>query len=730
MTLDSVEQLLGTLGEAIREGPAKEQFASLAAWCERNRSPDAATAQRLVEHASKLVAEDNWIETAGALVALDSPAARLVASALLERGGEFASAAAVLDSFSCSYSRPVEAFRLLGQARNLTQCNRHREAVLPLRRAIRLSGAFRTLTAAEKILRRLRAAGAVQSPRQCRLAMLGNATFDFALPVLKAVAFASGIDLTTFRGSYNQHIQEVMDGASGLHEFAPEIIVLALDWRWLALEELVTDPATIIAQKLQEIETIWHSIAAEFHCHIIQHNFAVPELSPFGALSARSGTGKANVIRRLNLALFERSAMRSDVTVLDVDEIASLFGKRAWDDARLWIAAKQYPAPEAAGLLAAHQVSMLRALLGLSAKCLVLDLDNVLWGGIIGEDGIGGIRLGGSAEGEAYIEFQKYIKSLRDRGVILAVCSKNNEADAKAPFVDHPEMVLRLDDIAIFAANWSTKVDNLREIARRLNIGLDSMVFVDDNPVEREHVRRSIPEIEVPEMPADPALYTESLHRELLFETLTITKEDKARANSYKANFEREALQVSAGSLDHFLAGLEMQLELRPFDQPNLPRIVQLINKTNQFNLTTRRMPAEQVEAYAARSENYTQFIRLRDRFGDSGITGVLMASPEGNALMIDVWLMSCRVLGRKVEEAMISAAWNDARAAGFKALLGRYVPTAKNGQVADLYERMGFTFLEQSADGVRSYRAELNRDRLPPAFFQITDSTSAVRVT
>jgi FkbH-like protein len=730
MTLNSVEQFLDTLGQASRAEQPGEKFASLAAWCQRNPSPDAATARRLAAEATRWFAEPDRVGAARALADYDSPASKLIAAALFEGGGEFAPAADVLDSFSCSYSRSVEALRLLAQARNLTQCSRHREAALPLKRAIRLSSAFRTLTAAEKILRRLRAADAVQSPRQCRLAMLGNATFDFALPVLKAVAFAGGIDLATLKGSYNQHVQEVLDGASELHEFAPEITVLALDWRWLALEEPVTDPAAVIAQKLEEIEQIWNSIAANFHCHIIQHNFVVPELSAIGALSSRTSTGRANVIRRLNLALFERSAMRSDVTVLDVDEIASLFGKRAWDDARMWIVAKQYPAPEAAGLLAAHMVALLRALLGISSKCLVLDLDNVLWGGIIGEDGLDGIRLGGSADGEAYVEFQKYVKSLRDRGVILAVCSKNNESDARLPFVDHPEMVLRLDDIAIFTANWSTKVENLHEIARRLNIGLDSMVFVDDNPVERDHVRRSIPEIEVPEMPSDPALYAETLHRELLFETLTITREDAARADSYKANFEREALQHSAPSLDQFLAGLQMQLELRPFDQTNLPRIVQLINKTNQFNLTTRRMTAEQVEAYAARSENFTQFIHLRDRFGNSGITGVLMGSPQGDALMIDLWLMSCRVLGRKVEEAMLSSAWNYSRTAGFKALLGRYAPSPKNGQVADLYERMGFTLLEQSADGERTYRAELNGERMLPEYFVITGYTSAARVT
>ena len=211
-------------------------------------------------------------------------------------------------------------------------------------------------------------------------------------------------------------------------------------------------------------------------------------------------------------------------------------------------------------------------------------------------------------------------------------------------------MVLKLDDISVFVANWSPKTENLREIARKLNIGIDSLVFVDDNPTERELVRKHIPEVEVPELPCDPALYLETLHRGLLFETLTLTSEDKTRAESYRANLNREKLQGSSASLDEFLAGLQMRVELCPFDQPNLPRITQLINKTNQFNLTTQRMTAEQVQAFAATPGNYTQFMHLHDRFGRHGITGVLMASPEGDTLRIGVWLISCRVLGRQVK--------------------------------------------------------------------------------
>jgi FkbH-like protein len=709
---------------------AAEQLSALAAWGMRNATPDAAALQAMCAQAAALAPTCDWSETAAALADHPSAGARWLAASLLEGGRNFNASAAVLDTFSCADARPVEAARLLALARVLLLAGRPGEAVSPLRRSIRLSESYRSLTAAGKLLRALEKTNPVPFARECRVAMLGNATFDFILPVLKTVAFAGGIRLVSFGGAYNQQMQEALDPASALHAFGPEVVILATDWRWLALDEQVADPDAVLAEKLQQIEQMWNALASPLRCHIVQHNFVVPEVSALGALSGRLRRARANLIRRLNLELADRAARRADVTVLDVDEIASLIGKRAWDDPRMWIAAKQYPAAEAIGLLAAHQVALLRALLGLSAKCLVLDLDNTLWGGVIGEDGLDGIRLGGSAEGEAFVEFQRYVKGLRDRGVILAVCSKNNDADARLPFLEHPEMVLQLCDIAVFIANWEPKADNLRAIARQLNLGIESLVLVDDNPVEREQVRRGIPEIEVPEMPSDPALYAQALHRELAFESLSITSEDLGRAQSYRANLDRERLQQSAASLDEFLSSLEMRVELRPFDEPNLPRIAQLINKTNQFNLTTRRMTAEQIRTFAATEGNYTQFLHLRDRFGESGITGVLMAAPQDGALAIVQWLMSCRVLGRRLEEAMLAAVWNAAWRSGLKALVGTYIPTAKNGQVADLYDRTGFASLGPAENGEKTYRAELTAERASPHFFSIDDQTGPARAT
>jgi FkbH-like protein len=612
---------------------------------------------------------------------------------------------------------------LLAFARTLVQSGRASEAIAPLKRAIRLSESYRSLSACAKVLKSVERAGVVRYVRTCRLAMLGNATFDFLLPVMKTVAFASGIELVVYNGAYNQQMQEVLDSSSHLREFKPEVIVLATDWRSLAMPEEAEDAELIVAQKMADITAMWNAVTRQFHCHVIQYNFVIPEVSAYGGLSGRLPGGRDSLIRQLNLQLVQAAASRQDVSILDIEQVASLIGKRVWDDERMWIVAKQYPATEAVGLLAMHEVALLRAILGLSSKCLVLDLDNTLWGGVIGEDGLNGIRLGGGPEGEAFVAFQRYLKALHDRGVILAVCSKNNEAEAKLPFQQHPEMVLRLEDISSFVANWAPKAENLRAIAKQLNIGIDSLVFVDDSPAERDQVSRSIPEIEVVELPADPALYVETLHRDLLFETLALTSEDKARPASYQANCNRKRLRESIKSLEEFLSELQMRIELRQFDLPNLPRVVQLINKTNQFNLTTQRMTAEQVSSFAAFRGNYTQFMHLRDRYGDNGITGVLMASTEGDALSIGIWLISCRVLGRQVEDAMLAGVWNFARASGYKALVGTYIPSAKNQQVANLYDRMGFLLIESGADGKRHYRAELTTERPFPSFMEISDS-------
>nr|WP_279292773.1 HAD-IIIC family phosphatase [Methylobacterium goesingense] len=341
---------------------------------------------------------------------------------------------------------------------------------------------------------------------------------------------------------------------------------------------------------------------------------------------------------------------------------------------------------------------------GLSKKCLVLDLDNTLWGGVVGDDGLGGIVLGqGSAEGEAYVNFQAYARDLSMRGIILAIVSKNDEANALAVFRDHPEMVLRREDIAVFFANWDDKAQNLRRVASALGIGLDALVFVDDNPFERELVRAELPMVAVPELPEDPALYAPLIASAGYFEALSVTAEDRARASYYRSNTERSADVAQAANLPAYLASLAMTLSWRLFDDVGLNRIVQLINKTNQFNLTTRRTTDAEARMLMDDPEVIGLQFRLVDRFGDNGMIGVIVARRSASdTLTIENWLMSCRVLGRRVEAAMLEVLVQVAIKQGIRHLIGCYRPSAKNGIVAKHYENLGFTEIAEAPDGSR----------------------------
>ncbi len=608
-------------------------------------------------------------------------AAVWLAAAVLESGSKHAEAAALLESMSDRDWSEGRAIRLLTCARNRLR------AGLPIWAHIRdAMDCVETRQSALLADRLLKQAGPPPGAISKRVALVGTGSLSFWAPILRPAAFAAGVFLDLFVGEFDQYNQEILDSASALAEFRPEIVIIATGWRSLGIEPETAEPETVVENRISELAKLWRTCAERWGAAVIQHNFEVPEVDPLGRLSGILPGGRASVLRRLNAALAV-----SKVAVLDIDHIAGLFGKRRWSDPVQWTVSKQYPHPEALPFLARHQASLLRAVCGLTSKCAVLDLDGTLWGGTIGEDGVDGIRLGGSGEGEAFLEFQRYLLGLRARGIPLAVCSKNNHQDAIEPFRAHPEMLIKLEDFAVFRANWESKPDNLRAIAKELNLGLESLVFVDDNPVERARVRAELPAVAVPEMPADPALYTTVVHRTLLFESLSLTGEDRGRADEYRANAQRQALQAASAGVDDFLEGLAMQIELRPFDRTNLPRIVQLINKTNQFNLTTRRVSDSAVERMISDPQVYTQFMRLRDKFGDSGISGVLVAMKEEDVYRIDQWLMSCRVLGRRIEEIMLTGLFRQAAANGAAAVVGEYIPTAKNGQVAKLYPKFGF---------------------------------------
>ncbi|MBV8577895.1 MAG: HAD family hydrolase [Acetobacteraceae bacterium] len=547
-----------------------------------------------------------------------------------------------------------------------------------------------------------------------RLAVLASSTADHLLPGIRIGALRRGIWLDTYGCGYGQYRRELFDSSSGLHAYAPDTVLFALDARHLLAGFDPADTPSSVDAQLDEVcaglARNWSMARDAFGCAVVQQTL-LPSFPPlFGNNEHRLAGSPARLTERLNQRLREM-AEAEGVDLLAIDARVLCDGLHAWHDPALWHRAKQEVHPAAAPMYGDLLGRLLAARQGRASKCLVLDLDNTLWGGVIGDDGLDGIELGqGSALGEAHLDFQNYARALSRRGVILAVCSKNDEANALEPFDRHPDMLLRRADIACFAANWTDKAANIREIAAKLNIGLESLVFVDDNPFERAMVRRELPMVAVPELPEDPALYASCIAEAGYFEGLRLTADDLARNGQYQANLARTAAQTSATDLESYLRSLEMEARWNRFDLSGLSRIVQLINKTNQFNLTTRRMGDEEIAALVADPRALSLQIRLLDRFGDNGIVAVVIGRFETDStdLLIDTWLMSCRVLGRELERATLNLAAAEAKRLGARRLIGEYRPTQKNGIVRDHYARLGFAAGAELDGGVTRWTMPL----------------------
>jgi FkbH-like protein len=540
-----------------------------------------------------------------------------------------------------------------------------------------------------------------------RLAVLGSSTVDHLLPGIRIGALRRGLWVSTYTPHYGQFLQDVLDTGSPLHTFKPDAVLFALDAHHLFGNQTPVpqpDPASKMLDNIcGHLQLLWTTARNHFGCQVIQQT--VLPLTP--PLLGQNEHRLDHSQRSLTMALNGRLRALADAhgaDLLALDDQIMLDGIAAWHDPGLWHKAKQEVMPLAGPLYGELVGRLLGARQGRSAKCLVLDLDNTLWGGVIGDDGLEGIKLGqGSSLGESFVALQRYALGLSRRGVILAVCSKNDEANAFLPFDRHPEMILKRTNIACFVANWNDKAANLREIAQRLNIGLDALVFVDDNPFERNIVRRELPMVAVPELPEDPALYPEMIAAAGYFEALQLTTEDLDRTNQYQANLQRAELQASATDMEGYLRSLEMELQWSPFDRVGLQRIVQLINKTNQFNLTTRRYTEPEVMKVMENPRAFTLQLRLLDRFGDNGIIGIIIAepSPDGS-FVLDTWLMSCRVLGRGVEEATLGIVAEEAARVGVEELTAEYRASAKNGMVREHYPKLGFTKIEDLPNGTR----------------------------
>lgn len=555
---------------------------------------------------------------------------------------------------------------------------------------------------------------ALQGLTPFRLGIAASDTFAFVTDCLPAAALRHGLALQEIVGDYGQVAQSVLSPQSPLLAAKCDAVLIAVDHRWLGLSGSGDGKAENGLAMIEQLATTLrdaHGITA------IVQTLPVPPDTCYGNQDVAHGDTPHAQVAAFNAGLVAL-ARRTGAYLLDVARLAALVGTARWFNPVPHFNYKAPFDPSCAPIYADWLCRLIGAIRGTSAKCLVLDLDNTLWGGVIGDDGVTGIVVGqGSARGEAHLALQRTAKALRKRGVFLAVASKNDEANARAPFRDHSEMVLREGDFAVFQANWTDKAANLKAIAKTLNIGVDALVFVDDNPAERELIRQSLPAVRVLELPEDPAWYAWLLEASGWFETVGVTEEDKARADMQAADTARQKILEQTDGIDSYLASLEMVATIEPVSAANRQRVTQLINKTNQFNLTTRRYTEQDVAAFETDPDVLALCLRLADRFGDLGIVAVMICRADTPVQWsIDSFLMSCRVLGRQVEDALFGKVAALLRDRGATTVFGTYIPTAKNGMVSDLLDRLGFT----APTGDAPYTLDLDSHTPHPTFVRV----------
>jgi FkbH-like protein len=563
---------------------------------------------------------------------------------------------------------------------------------------------------AMQLARLLRTQGEELGLQPVRVAFLASYTFEFAEPYLVVEGARRGLLFRNYYGPFGQLEQELTDSTSGLARWEPDLVVMAVRLEDFDPDALHRFHATsgarfeaLAEEVLARLVGCVDALRARSRAPAIVANFSLPHPAPLGVFDAADPASLTFRVPELNRRLASALRERADAFVWDYAGLVSENGATAWTDRRLMALARTPVAGAYQPVLAQHLARTLHAVMRPPAKCLVLDLDNTLWGGVIGDDGLEGIQLGDDHPGVAYKALQRAALSLRDRGILLAVASKNDAQTAERVFRDHPEMLIRWEDLAATRIDWSPKSGNLRALAAELNLGADALVLFDDNPVERAEVRAGAPEVRVIEVPSDPLEYAATLAECGYFDHAALTEEDRHRAELYRQEAQRKSLASNAVSLEDFLAGLEMRATVGRLGPSTLQRVAQLIAKTNQFNLTTRRHTRADLAAFADDPNLVVTWLRLRDRYGDAGLVAVGILRCARAEAVIDTFLMSCRVMGRGVERALASHLCDRARALGSTALVGEYLPTAKNGIVKDLYPELGFTRSgELPAGGVR----------------------------
>lgn len=531
--------------------------------------------------------------------------------------------------------------------------------------------------------------------KSIKVAVLGDTATQFLIQAIRGMGFEFGFDLQIWEADFNQIERQVFDPSSELYQFSPEVIIIFRSTHKLLgkYNKLETGKQIFLASnELESIDNINKIIIGNVKSKVIYFNYTEIDDAVFGNFANKIESSFLFQLRKLNYELMLLASKTSNFYLCDISSIQNQVGKNIFFQPSVYVNTEMVLSIDVLPNIAAKTVAIINALYGKLKKCVILDLDNTTWGGIIGDDGLENIQIGSLGIGKAFSEFQYWIKKLKHRGIIVAICSKNTESVAKEPFEQHPDMILHLEDIAVFIANWENKADNIRHIQSILNIGFDSMVFLDDNPFERSMVRENIPDITVPELPEDPADYLEYLYGLNLFETTSFSNEDAERTKLYQTEALRIITQNKFTNEDDFLKSLEMVSLVEPFSKFNTPRVAQLSQRSNQFNLRTVRYTDADIELLTSSKEHYTFSFTLEDKFGDNGLICVIIMRKENNkVLFIDTWFMSCRVLKRGMEDFVLNTICEFAKENGFVTLKGEYIPTAKNEMVKDHYANLGF---------------------------------------
>jgi FkbH-like protein len=560
------------------------------------------------------------------------------------------------------------------------------------------------LATAGAILSRLESIRSMLALAPFRIAFLGSCTIDPAVILFQAAAVIEGIEVQPYVGSFNAYAQEILVADSGLYRSKPQGTILAVQTRdiapelWDGFADLSTDQITAVVERVSaELAGLVRTLRSRSQCHIIVHTLDTPADLGNGLLDAQQTASQAGAIQTVNKSLLRLAREEPGVYLLDYDALVARHGRQAWYDERNWVSARLPFAAASLVHLARQWLGFMPSLTGKLCKVVAVDLDNTLWGGVVGEDGIDGIALGNGEPGRWFVQLQRVLLDFYRRGILLAVCSKNNRAEAMEVLEQHPGMLLRPEQFAHFCINWIDKAQNLREIATQLNIGLDAMAFLDDNPVEREFVRSQLPEVTVINLPTEPSEYARFVREMPVFQRLALSAEDRERGSYYAGQAMRERLKETATSIEDFYWSLEMRAQIGSVNANNLARVSQLTQKTNQLNVTTRRYSEQEILAMSHDPCWHIYTLGVTDRFGDNGLVAVAIVH-DGDQCEIDTFLMSCRVIGRTVETAFLGVIAEQARARGYSKLLGRFIATKKNPPAKDIFSNNGF--FRTSEDG------------------------------